>query len=109
MYDLGPQFYINLDKLKTNQSAVLQGQKFRISILTERLIRLEYSETGKFVDLASALVVNRNFPFPEFLVKEDGGNFYIETKYMTLKYAKESKFTEKSLSAVINFSRKEWF
>ena len=109
MYDLGPQFYINLDKLKTNQSAVIQGQRFRISILTERLIRLEYSETGKFVDLASALVVNRNFPFPEFLVKEDSGNFYIETKYMTLKYAKESKFTEKSLSAVITFSRKEWF
>ena len=46
MYDLGNQFHIDLNNLKTRNTNVIQGQKYRISILTERLIRLEYSEEG---------------------------------------------------------------
>ncbi len=109
MYDLGPQFKIDINNLKANPGSIIQGQKFRISVLTERLVRLEYSETGKFVDLASALVTFRNFDRAVFTIKEDMGYVYIETKYFILKYAKEFKFTEKSLSATITFSRKEWF
>ena len=66
MYDLGEQFHINLDKLKTNSKSIVQGKKYRISVLTERLVRLEYNKEGKFNDLATELVVSRNFDTPPF-------------------------------------------
>jgi len=109
MYDLGPQFKINQRNLKVDSKSIVMGEKFRIQVLTERLIRLEYSEQGKFVDSASALVLKRNFPTPEFTIKEDTNFLYIETKYIKLKYLKNTKFSEKSLSATIVYSKKEWF
>lgn len=109
MYDLGPQFKMNQDKLKVNQDCILKGKKFRIQILTERLIRLEYNPNGKFVDSASALIINRKFDKPLFELKEDSSSYYIETKYLKLKYIKNKEFSEKSLSGIIVYTRKEWF
>jgi len=109
MYDLGPHFAINQDKLQVNPKCVLIGEKYRIQVLTERLIRLEYNESGKYIDSATALVINRNFPLANFLVKEDMGYLYIETKYIKIKYLKNAKFTDKTLSATILYSKKEWF
>ena len=109
MYDLGNQFKINKDNLKVNEKAVLVGKKFRIQILSERLIRFEYSENGKFIDAASANVIRRNFDFPTFTIKEDEAYYYIETKYMNIKYQKNAKFSEKSLFGTILYSKKEWF
>ncbi len=109
MYDLGPQFKINPDDLTVENTRTIEGSHFRIQILTERLIRLEYSEQKKFVDSASTLVIKRKFPKPDFLVREDASYIYIETKYINLKYLKNSKFSEKNLSATILYSHKEWF
>ncbi len=109
MYDLGKQFKINEKDLKVDPKAILMGQKFRIQVLTERLIRFEYSESGKFIDSASARVIKRNFELPKFTIKEDEVFYYIETKYVTIKYQKNAKFSEKSLSGTIQFSKKEWF
>lgn len=109
MYDLGPQFRMDQTNLKVDPKVVLIGRKFRIQILTERLIRFEYSESGKFMDSASANVVRRKFDLPKFTIKEDEVFYYIETKYMNIKYQKNAKFTEKSLSGTILYSKKEWF
>ena len=109
MYNLGPQFHLNQDNLRVNERCIFIGPKYRIEVLTERLIRLEYSEQGKFVDSASALVINRNFERPLFEVKEDQAYIYINTKYINLKYMKNNKLSEKSLSATIIYSKKEWF
>ena len=109
MYNLGPQFHLNQDNLRVNEKCIFIGPKYRIEVLTERLIRLEYSEQGKFVDSASALVINRNFERPLFEVKEDQAYIYINTKYINLKYMKNSRLSEKSLFATIMYSKKEWF
>lgn len=109
MYNLGPQFRIDQEKLKVNEKCVFTGNKYRIEVLSERLIRIEYSETGKFVDLASNLVICRNFERPMFEHKEDEAFIYINTKYINFRYLKNAKFSEKSLSATINYSKKEWF
>ena len=109
MYNLGPQFRIDQEKLKVNEKCVFTGNKYRIEVLSERLIRIEYSETGKFVDLASNLVICRNFERPMFEHKEDEAFIYINTKYINFRYLKNTKFSEKSLSATINYSKKEWF
>ena len=51
---------------------VVKGDKYRITVLTEHLLRLEYSEDGEFIDAASQTVVNRDFPAVEFSVKDTG-------------------------------------
>ena len=109
MYDLGPSFRIKQDDLKVNAKAIVLGTKFRIEVLSERLIRFEYNENGKFIDNASANVIRRNFELPKFVLKEDDTYLYIETKYVNIKYQKNSKFSERSLSGVINYSKKNWF
>ena len=109
MYNLGPQFKINQDDLKVNNKCIFIGPKYRIEVLTERLIRIEYNESGKFIDSATSLVLKRKFERPLFEVKEDQAYIYISTKYMNFKYLKNAKLSEKSLSALITYSKKEWF
>ncbi len=99
MYDLGNQFHIDLEKLKCNNNSIIQGAKYRISILTERLIRLEYNKNGLFNDLATELVIFRNFDKPLFEVKErEGGILEINTKYFKLEYIKEMPFYNKGIN-----------
>ena len=92
MYNLGVQFKFDYDKAKPNKEAVIQGKKYRITILTERLVRLEYSENGVFEDKPTELVWYRNLPKPDFKIKEDKHFLEITTKYFTLSYIKEKKF-----------------
>ena len=60
MYDLGNHFHIDLNKLKSKPESIIKGQRFRITILTERLIRLEYSPTGVFNDFATEFAIFRD-------------------------------------------------
>lgn len=102
MYDLGEQFHINLEKLKSKPEAIKQGNKYRITVLTERLLRLEYSETGIFRDNGTPLVTNRNFEVPKFEVKEDNNYLEIQTSYFRLIYTKEMPFKGSSINAYKN-------
>jgi len=82
---------INND-LIANSENVIQGSCFRISVLTERLIRLEYHPNGIFNDLESTLIKFRNFPKAKFEHQEDGRYLVIKSKYFTLSYTKEKSF-----------------
>ena len=44
------------------KEAVVRGENYRITILTPRLFRLEYSEDGVFEDRPTQCVLNREFP-----------------------------------------------
>lgn len=93
MYDLGNQFVLDLTKAKANPASIVKGEKYRFTILTERLIRLQYSENGVFEDSPTELVWCRNFPKPRFNVIDKGSNIVIETSYFSLSYVKEAPFT----------------
>ena len=80
MYDLGEQFNMDLEKAKANPKCVFRGAKYRITVLTDRLIRLEYQKDGQFVDQPSELAWYRNFEKPYFLVKEDSR--YLENRWL---------------------------
>ena len=45
-------------------ASVVQGERYRISVLTTRLFRLEYSEDGVFEDRPTQCVLNRDFATP---------------------------------------------
>lgn len=92
MYNLGEQFKIDKEKAIANEKAVIRGQKYRITVLSERLVRLEYNESGIFNDCPTKLVFNRSFNIPEFSIKNDRSVLQIQTSYFKLTYLKEKPF-----------------
>lgn len=92
MYPLGDQFRIDMSKSVSREKCVYQGNHYRISVLSERLVRLEYSPSGKFVDVPSQLVMNRQFYLPDFKVRQDNRILEITTSYFRLTYLKEMPF-----------------
>ena len=110
MYVLGDQFK-NLDtnKLMSSPDTIFRGNNYRITILTERLVRLEYSEEGKFNDLETTIVKNRLFDIPEFNKHEDERVLSIETPYFTLFYLKNTPFSSKTLYAKQGEKKFVWY
>ena len=92
MYELGDQFRFDLNKSTANKDCIFKGDKYRITVLTERLVRLEYNENRMFEDYPTELVWYRNFKKPEFEVNESNRVLKIKTKYFDLKYIKERNF-----------------
>ena len=78
--------------------AVVSGDTYRFTILTPRLIRMEWHESGQFVDERSQLVASRDFDVPEFTVtRNDDGGLEIVTEYLRLRYDGK-EFSEAGLS-----------
>ena len=71
------------------KEAMVTGDKYRFTVLTPRLIRMEYNEDGYFEDRATQVVVNRDFDVPEFTVVDEPGFLKITTDYIELKYSKK--------------------
>ena len=78
-------FKVDLTNAKSKKEAIFQGEKYRITVLTERLVRLEYNKDGIFFDDVTEQVVNRNFPVPNFKVVQDERYLEITTSYFMLK------------------------
>lgn len=69
-----------------NPSAIVQGDQWRFTVLTDGLIRLEWAEDGVFEDRASSFAVNRNLPVPPFDVARSRGRLSIATARFRLEY-----------------------
>jgi hypothetical protein len=67
-------------------AAVIRGEHFRVTVLTEALIRVEWSDTGVFEDRASTFAVQRALPVPEFQVRRAGGRLELWTDFLHLDY-----------------------
>ena len=92
MYNLGEQFEMNHELALMNQKQIIRGQKYRITVLTERLLRLEYSETGNFLDAPTNQIWYRALPECKYDKREDNTYLEIETDYLKLYYTKEKPF-----------------
>ena len=79
-----------------NPASVVQGDKYRFSILTPYMMRMEYSENGVFTDEPTQTVLNRDFPVPDYTVCESGDKLEIDTKAFHMVYDKK-KFSEGGL------------
>ena len=75
-------------------ACVLTGDGYRICVLADGLLRLEYSASGEFEDRASQAVVDRAFPPAEFDVVETDDRLTIHTARLQLVYDKRSFSTE---------------
>ena len=115
MYDLGKNFRIDIKKSKTPSSYVFRGKKYRISIISDSLIRFEYNEKGKFNDYPTLFAQNRSFGKPKINVEEDNSILIIKNDKFILEYRKDmpfigtSVFSEQYLKVSVKDSDKRWY
>ena len=67
-------------------AAVITSGRARFTVLTDRMIRIQYSVSEKFEDRATFAVINRRLPLVDYRTREEGGYLYIETSALTLRY-----------------------
>lgn len=77
--------------------AVITGDCYRFTVLTESLIRMEYQPEGQFTDGATQTVICRDFPVPSFRIAEGEERLEIITEDLHLFYNKKS-FSPEGLS-----------
>ncbi len=86
---------------KAAEEYTVVGEKYRITVLTEQMLRLEYSEDGVFEDRATRLAFNRAFDKPQFEVYREDGLLHIVTKHLHLRYD-EKPFSAFGLQISLN-------
>jgi alpha-glucosidase (family GH31 glycosyl hydrolase) len=79
--------YLKLDvHPKANPEAIVQVGPVRFTVLTSKLIRLEYNPTETFEDRATQVFWHRKLPVPEFHQSVDGNKIIIKTDHLVLNY-----------------------
>ncbi len=73
------------------------GENYRITVLTSRMLRLEYSPTGRFEDRATQTVLNRDLGTVDFQVVRDAAGLHLFTEDLVLDYD-EGPFTASGLT-----------
>ena len=102
------------DKKTTTQN-VFKGNNYRITILTDRLIRFEYNIGGEFLDWPTEFAINRDFPEVTLKFEEDSKYIELEGKYFALLYQKEKPFLgpkyapDINLKVVLKNTDKVWY
>jgi alpha-glucosidase (family GH31 glycosyl hydrolase) len=85
-------------KPTASPDAVVQCGSARFTVLTDRLIRLEYDASSTFEDRASQTFWYREQPVPDFSVKTHDDGVEIETECLHLRYiADGGGFTRENL------------
>lgn len=94
---------------------IIQGNNYRITLLSERLVRLEYNKKGVFEDHKTSLVVNRNFPRVSYFRDTTETLLQIKTSYFTLTYVMgapivpSKMIATSNLKITLNDTDKEWY
>lgn len=86
---------------KADESFIIKGDKYRITVLTEQMLRLEYSVDGVFEDRATRLAFNRSFDTPKFDTYSEDGLLHVVTKHLHLRYD-EKPFSEFGLQIFVD-------
>jgi len=94
-----------------DESAVVVCGNARFTVLTSRLVRMEWAADGAFEDRATLAIVNRHLEVPAFRVSRTRGGVTIRTKDLTLRYKGPGKFAEGNLSVefTLNGKKVKWY
>ena len=76
---------------KTDSKYVFIKGNFRFSVLTSRLLRVEFSQDMNFCDEVTQAVLFRNFDTPEFEIQESKRNIIIKTQDAEFNFDLKSK------------------
>jgi len=96
--DLFDRIRFTGEPVANTDSVVVSGQA-RFTILTRRLIRLEWSEAGQFEDRGTYAFPTRQAPVPDFTAQVEDGVLSIDTGVIRLRYvAGSGRFTAENIS-----------
>ncbi|KAK4097662.1 glycoside hydrolase family 31 protein [Parathielavia hyrcaniae] len=85
---------------ETNPKAIVKGSHYRFSVLTDQLLRYEWSEDGGFEDRVSTFALFRWFDAPHYRVVESKNSLEIITDHFHLRYDKRA-FSSSGLSVTV--------
>jgi alpha-glucosidase (family GH31 glycosyl hydrolase) len=92
-----------------NPGAVVTAKNVRFTVLTNRLLRLEYSADNSFEDRPSQVFWHRDQPVPRFTKTVSDEFVEIETDYLQLKYRlTPSGFTRGTLAITLKQNGVTW-
>ena len=74
-----------------NMENVILGEHYRITLLTEGLVRLEYAEDGIFEDRATQFAFYRDFPKTDYRVIRTQDGIEVHTSRIHLIYNEREK------------------
>ena len=87
-----------------NPKAEVVFGKARFTVLTPQLIRMEWSEDGRFEDRATLGIVNRDLPVPAFKASVGKSKVTIRTEALTLVYSGQAAFDAKNLKVTFQMN-----
>jgi alpha-glucosidase len=102
------------DTAAADPAAVVICGHARFTVLTPQLLRLEWSQDGRFEDRASLAFINRRLPVPKFEVLRESSVTTIRTDALTLRYdsgrGSEGRFCADNLEITfqLNGNRPTW-
>ena len=97
---------------KADEKAMVIAGKTRFTILSPQLIRMEWSENGRFEDKASLVFINRKTEVPHYTHEINGEWLTIVTDKLRLNYKINSgKFDKENVNIRFDLNGKEvkWF
>ena len=93
-------YRISTDPLACEENQI-RGKQYRITLLTECLVRLEYDEAGQFEDGATQMVLNRNFPPVPHMLSRTADGIIVRTARMEIQY-NEKAFSPNGLEITLH-------
>ena len=105
---IDPQFKVEFHGVADPQ-AIVRGPNVRFTVLTPKLIRLEYSSTNQFEDRPTLTFWHRKLPVPTYDVEKTEDAIEIHTEALTLRYRLNATgFARNSLSIEVKSTHKTW-
>lgn len=87
---------------QSTQPNMITLGKARFTVITPNLVRLEYSENGKFIDSPSIFAINRSRTGARFTINKQQDTTIIDTGFIRLSYKNDGQpFNPDNLQAVI--------
>jgi len=91
-----------------DEAATVLGDTYRFSVLTPRVVRMEYAPDGEFEDRPSQAFWYREEPVHEFTVTRDDDRLAVGTDALRVEYAPGEPFAPETLSATVHDTGSEW-
>ena len=107
MSELPSHFRVPFDPVADDQALVRIGNA-RFTVITSRLIRLEYNDNGCFTDLASQVFWYRHQPVPAFETRQMSGELHINTEHLHLTYSEGKLFSSRTLGIKLKEMGTDW-
>ena len=83
--DIPPHLRLEAEPI-AHPDAVVQGDRWRFTVLADGLLRAEWSDDGVFEDRATTFALTRNLPVPAFRVVDGPHTLEIITSRLHLRY-----------------------